>query len=122
MARWGNDGATAARPNGAQLHSAKPHAPGTSAWSNAEERMTAAHGLPTDADTQAYARDGAVPLRGFFKEWVEPLRAGVEKLMAAPSPRERSYVPEDGSAPFFQDLCNWQRLDEFTRFVHDSAA
>lgn len=78
--------------------------------------------LPTDAETQAYARSGAVPLRGFFKEWMEPLRAGIEKLMLAPSPRERSYVPEDGSAPFFQDLCNWQRFDEFRSFVHRSPA
>ena len=32
--------------------------------------------------------------------------------MSDPSPRERSYNPEDGSAPFFQDLCNWNRFEE----------
>jgi len=78
--------------------------------------------LPTAAETQDFARDGVIVLRGLFKDWVEPLRAGIEKLMAEPSPLERSYAPKDGSAPFFQDLCNWQRIDEFRGFVYDSPA
>jgi ectoine hydroxylase-related dioxygenase (phytanoyl-CoA dioxygenase family) len=73
-------------------------------------------------DADRYKEDGVVVLRGVFTEWVEPLRAGVEKLMADPSPRERSYQPADGTAPFFQDLVNWQRIDEFRQFVFDSPA
>ena len=30
--------------------------------------------------------------------------------------------PADGSAPFFQDLCNWQRIPEFEAFVYRSPA
>lgn len=70
----------------------------------------------------AYRRDGVVVLRGVFADWVEPLRDGVERLMADPSPRERTVVPEDGSAPFFQDLCNWQRFAPFDDFVRRSPA
>jgi ectoine hydroxylase-related dioxygenase (phytanoyl-CoA dioxygenase family) len=78
--------------------------------------------LPTAVETQDFARDGVIVLRGLFKDWVAPLRAGIEKLMAEPSPLERSYAPKDGSAHFFQDLCNWQRIDEFRGFVYDSPA
>jgi len=64
-----------------------------------------------------YARDGVVLLRGAFAAWVERLRAGTEALMADPGPYERSYTPKDGSARFFQDLCNWQRVPQYREFV-----
>jgi hypothetical protein len=38
------------------------------------------------------------------RKWVEPLRAGVDALMADPSPPERTVRPTDGSAPFFRTL------------------
>jgi ectoine hydroxylase-related dioxygenase (phytanoyl-CoA dioxygenase family) len=79
-------------------------------------------GLVDDATIAAYRDDGAVLLRGVFAAWVDRLRDGVETLMAAPSPLERSYQPKDGSARFFQDLCNWQRIDPFRDFVLHSPA
>ena len=76
----------------------------------------------TDDSAERYRQDGAIVLRGVFDAWVEPLRAGVEALMANPSPLERTVRPADGSAPFFQDLCNWQRIPEFEAFVWKSPA
>ena len=73
-----------------------------------------------DQDISNFSQDGCVVLRGVFKEWVRILQEGVEKLIINPSPRERSYKPEDGSSPFFQDLCNWQRIKEFEDFVFNS--
>lgn len=73
--------------------------------------------MVSDEQATRYREDGVVLLRGAFRDWVEPLRAGIEALMADPSPYERSYVPKDGSARFFQDLCNWQRIPEFRAFV-----
>jgi len=74
-------------------------------------------------DLVARFRDyGIVVLRGLFGDWVEPLRVGVERLMADPSALERTYRPQDGSAPFFQDFCNWQRIPEFRAFVYESPA
>jgi ectoine hydroxylase-related dioxygenase (phytanoyl-CoA dioxygenase family) len=78
--------------------------------------------LPTDAQVAQFAADGVIVLKGAFKEWVEPLRQGIEGLMKSPSPRERSYHPKGDAAPFFQDLCNWQRFDEFRDFVFHSPA
>ena len=31
----------------------------------------------TDADVEQFQADGAIVLRGVFREWVEPLRAGL---------------------------------------------
>ena len=64
-----------------------------------------------------FSNDGAVLCRGFFLDWLDPLRIGVDKLIQNPSVRERSYIPNDGSAPFFQDLVNWNRIPEFRDFV-----
>jgi len=75
--------------------------------------------VPSSDEIAGFQNDGAVVLRGAFAPWVETLREGVARLMADPSPLERSYHPEN-SAPFFQDLCNWQRIPEFRRFVEDS--
>ena len=71
---------------------------------------------------EAYQRDGAVLLAGVFADWVEPLREAVADNMADPSPYQRSYAPADGSAPFFQDYCNWQRFEPMRAFVHRSPA
>ena len=67
-----------------------------------------------------FSNDGAVLCRGFFLDWLDPLRIGVDKLIQNPSVRERSYVPNDGSAPFFQDLVNWNRIPELRDFVFKS--
>ena len=73
-------------------------------------------------DIDFFSKNGAVILRGYFVDWVNVLRNGIEKLIMEPSPRERSYNPKDGTAPFFQDLCNWQRIEEFKDFIFNSKA
>lgn len=74
-----------------------------------------------DADTiEAYQRDGCAVVRGVFSDWIQGLRTGVEQNMADPSFRERTYHPEDGSAPFFQDFCNWARIAGYRALVEDS--
>jgi ectoine hydroxylase-related dioxygenase (phytanoyl-CoA dioxygenase family) len=76
-----------------------------------------------DSEVEKFHADGAIVLRGVFADWVEPLRAGVAKNMASPSQYERTVKPADGSAWFFQDYCNWQRIPEFGDFaLHSPAA
>lgn len=76
----------------------------------------------TDQQVEEYQRDGVLVLRGLFSEWIEPLKAGIDANMRDPSWRERTYRPDDGSAPFFQDLCSWQRIAEYRDFVMHSPA
>jgi ectoine hydroxylase-related dioxygenase (phytanoyl-CoA dioxygenase family) len=78
--------------------------------------------LAIEDQAAAYQKDGVVILRQVFGAWMEPLRTGVATLMANPSPLERTVKPADGSAPFFQDLCNWERIPEFRSFVLESNA
>jgi len=65
---------------------------------------------------------GVVKIPGLFADWVDVLRAGIDRNMANPSERERSVDPADGSPRFFQDLCCWQRIPEYRDFVIDGPA
>lgn len=69
-----------------------------------------------------FQRDGVVVLRGVFQAWVWALAEGVAEIMRHPSPLERSYQPKDGTAPFFQDYCNWSRVPGLRAFVFESPA
>jgi ectoine hydroxylase-related dioxygenase (phytanoyl-CoA dioxygenase family) len=77
----------------------------------------------SEADIAAYARDGAVCLRGAFATaWLDLLAAGVERNMADPSPDGCRYTPEGAPGGFYDDYCNWQRIAEYRRFIFDSPA
>jgi ectoine hydroxylase-related dioxygenase (phytanoyl-CoA dioxygenase family) len=71
---------------------------------------------------EEFHRDGVIVLRGVFRDWVDALAEGVAQVMRQPSPLERSYRPQDGSAPFFQDYCNWPRVAAFRAFIFESPA
>lgn len=73
-----------------------------------------------EALINAYQTDGCAILRGVFGPWIEGLKAGIEENMASPSFRERTYRPDDGSAPFFQDFCNWDRIPGYKALVCES--
>jgi ectoine hydroxylase-related dioxygenase (phytanoyl-CoA dioxygenase family) len=75
-----------------------------------------------DEVIDAFQSDGVAVVRGVFGEWTGRLAEGVTELRRRPSPLERSYRPADGSAPFFQDFCNWQRIEAFRAFVLESPA
>jgi ectoine hydroxylase-related dioxygenase (phytanoyl-CoA dioxygenase family) len=70
----------------------------------------------------AFQRDGAVALRGLFKDWVETLRAGIARNMAEPSADVRIYQGKDGGGRFFGDYCNWNRIPEYRDFIFNSDA
>lgn len=63
---------------------------------------------------------GAVLIKGGFKEHVEDARAAIEENKANPSWRERTYTPDNGAAPFFQDYCVWSQFDGYRKLVAES--
>jgi ectoine hydroxylase-related dioxygenase (phytanoyl-CoA dioxygenase family) len=75
----------------------------------------------TEAEIAAFRADGAVCLRGLFRDWVETLRRGVEKNIAAPSTDVRLYDGAKGGR-FFGDYCNWDRIAEYRDFIFNSPA
>ncbi|MEM1047921.1 MAG: phytanoyl-CoA dioxygenase family protein [Pseudomonadota bacterium] len=76
----------------------------------------------TDDVVEAYQRDGAVCLRGIFRDWVEPLTAGIARNMAEPGPYAAENLKEGESGRFFDDYCNWTRIPEFRDFIEKSEA
>ncbi len=77
-----------------------------------------------EADLETYRRDGVVFLEGAFADWVDALRAGLERNLAEPEayafPCESTTRDEPGR--FFDSYCNWQRIPEYRDFVLHSCA
>jgi len=80
------------------------------------------HPLLTEQDIETFQRDGVVLVRGLFKDWVETLRAGVERNISEPGPYASENKKEGESGRFFDDYCNWPRIPEFEQVIHESPA
>lgn len=80
------------------------------------------HPLLKEKDIEDYQRDGVVVIRGLFKDWVEVLRAGIERNMTEPGPYASENKKDGESGRFFDDYCNWPRIPEFEQVIRDSAA
>ena len=74
----------------------------------------------SDDLVDAFDRDGVVLIPGMLAAAVTDLAGAVAENMAAPSRFERTYRPADGTAPFFQDFCNWQRIPGYRNAVLNS--
>jgi ectoine hydroxylase-related dioxygenase (phytanoyl-CoA dioxygenase family) len=76
------------------------------------------------ADIETFQRDGVVLLRGAFADWVEPLRAGLQRNLERPQdyafPCESNPAGEPGR--FFDSYCNWQLIPEYFDYVSRSCA
>lgn len=76
----------------------------------------------TETEISDFQRDGAVCVRGHFKDWMEPLRRGVEYNLNNPGPKATEQTPQADRGRFFDDLCSWQRIPEYRDFVYNSPA
>lgn len=76
--------------------------------------------LVTQAQIDAFQRDGAVLIRGLFADWVEPLREGIARNLAEPGPYGAENTTAGEAGRFFDDYCNWERIPEFRAAIHDS--
>ena len=75
-------------------------------------------------DVATFERDGVVLLRGAFADWVDRLRAGLQRNMDYPNDYAFpcDSVSPGGKGRFFDSYCNWHRIPEYTEFVGSSAA
>ena len=74
-------------------------------------------------DRAAFARDGAVCIRGLFSPAeIEMSARGIERNLRAPSERAKVASAADDPGFFFQDFCNWQRIPEYRDLIFHSAA
>jgi ectoine hydroxylase-related dioxygenase (phytanoyl-CoA dioxygenase family) len=77
-----------------------------------------------DTCINAFDELGVCYLPGAFVDWVDPLRAGLERMMRTPQdfafPNESAEEAEPGR--FFDAYCNWQRVPEFLLYALTSPA
>jgi ectoine hydroxylase-related dioxygenase (phytanoyl-CoA dioxygenase family) len=69
-----------------------------------------------------FQHHGVVLLKGVFGDWIELLREGIDINMSAPGPWGREYLDTDQAGRFFGDYCNWNRIEQYRRFMFDSPA
>ncbi len=75
-------------------------------------------------DIATFQKEGVVLIPGVFTDWVDRLRAGLQRNMDQP---DDYAFPCDSVAPggkgrFFDSYCNWHRIPEYTAFLSDSFA
>ena len=68
-----------------------------------------------------YQNLGAIIIKDAFKDWIEPLRSGFQKVLNNPSQHGRENVREN-EGRFFEDYCNWERIEEFKDCMFNSPA
>ena len=75
-------------------------------------------------DITSFQRDGVVLLRGVFRDWVDSLRAGLQRNLDDPRafafPCESN--PRGEAGRFFDSYCNWQLIPEYYDFLAHSCA
>ena len=70
-----------------------------------------------------YRADGATVVRGAFTPaQMKLLEQGIEANMAEPSPLAIVASRREDPGYFIEDFCNWQRIDEYKRFIFESPA
>ena len=67
-----------------------------------------------------YKNDGAIIIKNVFKEWIDPLRLGFEKVLKNPGPHARENINLNSKGRFFEDYCNWKRIPEFLNCIKNS--
>ncbi len=81
------------------------------------------HPLITQDHIDTYQKDGVVLVKGLFKDFIKPLRAGIAANMADPSDfGKQANLKEGAAGTFFDDYCNWNRIPEFEDVIRNSPA
>ena len=60
--------------------------------------------------------------RFLFADWVDLVKTGIAKNVADPSEFGESLSSKPGEGTYFNDYCNWTRIEEFKEFVTKSPA
>ena len=78
--------------------------------------------LVTIQEINAFQDEGAICLRGVFRDWVENVQRGIAAILKNPSERGKWLQSEDSETFYFNDHFNWRRIPEFEEFVFKSPA
>tara|TARA_Y100000590_G_scaffold239218_1_gene269059 strand:- start:1777 stop:2571 length:795 start_codon:yes stop_codon:yes gene_type:complete len=69
-----------------------------------------------------YQKNGVVILRKIISEnWIEKLKIGVKKNFQSPSKYKCVYEKNNEKELFYDDYCNWKRINEYKDFIYNSS-
>ena len=69
-----------------------------------------------------FAADGAILIKGLFRDWVDTIRDGIERNMTEPGPYAAENLQSGEEGRFFDDYCNWRRIGQFEDVIRHSDA
>lgn len=78
------------------------------------------HAFVTESNIDTFQRDGVVVIRGLWRDWVDTLRAGIERNLREPGPYAAENLKPGEGGRFFDDYCNWERIPEFVEVIRNS--
>ncbi|WP_420549887.1 phytanoyl-CoA dioxygenase family protein [Curvivirga sp.] len=69
---------------------------------------------------ETFQKEGVLGLKGAFKDWVDVLREGVAQNLDAPGEFATDSIREGEGGRFFDDYCNWERIQPYQDFIQNS--
>ncbi len=78
------------------------------------------HPMITQDHIDAFQTDGVVLIKGLFADHVDDLRAGIDQNMVEPGPFAAENLKAGEGGRFFDDYCNWTRIDTFRKVIETS--
>ncbi len=76
----------------------------------------------SDKQISNYKNDGVIIIKEAFLPWIEKLKNGFQKVLNNPSSYGRENISNKQEGRFFEDYCNWERIEEFKDFIFNSPA
>ena len=73
----------------------------------------------SQATIDSFQNDGIAFIPGLFRAHLDSLRIGVQKNIEDPGPYAAENLNEGEIGRFFDDYCNWQRINEFRDAAFD---
>ncbi|MEP2027559.1 MAG: phytanoyl-CoA dioxygenase family protein [Paracoccaceae bacterium] len=80
------------------------------------------HPLITQDDINIFQQDGVVLIKGLFADQIEDIKRGIAQNMEEPGPYAAENLKDGEAGRFFDDYCNWQRIEPFQRVIETSPA
>merc|ERR1719264_1784736 len=79
--------------------------------------------LVTEEQINQFHEDGAILVKNAFSpKWVDTVRDGIEKNLKDPSKYSEKLALKAGQGHYFNDYCNWKRIQEFRDYAFKSSA
>ena len=77
--------------------------------------------LLTNKIIKSYQDNGVVLLKGIISDyWLKELSRGIKKNFKKPSKYKCVYEKNNNKELFYDDYCNWKRIEEYKRFIFKS--